>query len=202
LIIDAAGRARLSGALADGAPLVAGSRFSSVNTLSLYVPLYGNKGSIHGVVNLRSSASSDLDGTMHWSKPALPKARVRPEGIEADSPLLGSRYVQPAAGTPVVAVRSGEENGELVLGDGNIEPEVVQSLTIKPSNLVSVETSALHDLHVKINPVNGRFSGSFLHPATGTMSSIRGVIFQKRNAGFGFFIGKDRSGYTSLLPAP
>ena len=129
-------------------------------------------------------------------------ARLYPGGFSVDSQAVGSHYVPPAPGTPLVAKRLGEMNGQLTLGDGDLDPEVVQPLTIESSNRVDLKTRALPGLQVVINPVNGRFNGSFVHPATGTLSVLRGVIFQKRNAGFGFFLGQDESGYAKLTALP
>ena len=201
LVVSKAGLATLSGALADGKTFTASATIARDGSFPLYVPLYSGKGSIASRVTFRDSGVCDLDGVFHWSKPLRALDRYYPQAFETDAPILGSRYVAPVAGQTVVAVADGLNNSELQLGAGDLEPAVVQAATLTPKNLVTVTAPVLKLLKITITPSTGRFSGSFTHPLTKTTSTIGGVIFQKQNAGFGFFLGKDESGYTSFAPA-
>ena len=200
LLVSKAGLATLSGALADGKTFTASATIAKDGSFPLYVPLYSGKGSIASRVTFRDTGVADLDGTFHWSKPLRALDRYYPQAFEIDAPILGSRYAAPLAGQTVVAVAAGSNNSELQLGAGDLEPSVVQAATLTPKNTVTVTAPVLKLLKVTIVPSTGRFSGSFTHPLTKTTSTIRGVIFQRQNAGFGFFLGKDESGYTSLAP--
>jgi hypothetical protein len=51
-----------------------------------------------------------------------------------------------------------------------------------------------------VNPVAGIFAGTFIHPVTGVATAFRGVIFQRQNAGYGYFLGSSESGSASLAP--
>ena len=201
LTVSKAGLASLSGALADGKTFTASATIARDGTFPLYVPLYSGKGSIASRVAFRDSGVADLDGTFHWSKPLRALDKYYPQAFETDAPIVGSRYAAPVAGQTVVVVSAGLNNSELQLGAGNLEPAVVQPATLTPKNTVAVAAPALKLLKLTIVPSTGRFSGSFTHPLTKTTSTIGGVIFQRQNAGFGFFMGKNESGYTSFAPA-
>jgi uncharacterized repeat protein (TIGR02543 family) len=201
LVVDATARATFSGVLADGRPFTAAGFLSGDATFEFHVPLFGGAGSVAGRFALRETAVSDLDGTFHWSKPERLADRFHPGAFETDHAIVGSRYVAPPMGKPVLAVAATENNSRLTLADGDLEPAVVQSVTLDPTNRVRLGSPALPGLRVGINAAAGTFSGSFVHPATGVASRIRGVIFQKQNAGFGFFLGEDESGSTALMPA-
>ncbi len=203
LTISATGHATLVGALADGTPFTVGGGVSKGDTLAFHVPLYAGAGAITGQLVLRESAVSDLDGSLHWVRPAQPGRRFYAGGFQADQPIVGSRYTAPAAGTPVVEVEAAENNSRLLLGGGDLDPAVVhvQPTTLDTDNHISLESPILQGLRVTIQPATGRFSGSFIHPATGVATKLHGVIFQKQNAGFGYFLGLDESGYTSFAAA-
>ncbi len=201
LVVSKAGLATLSGALADGKTFTASATIAKDGSFPFYVPLYSGKGSIASRVTFRDSGVSDLDGVFHWSKPLRALDRYYPQAFETDAPVVGSRYIAPLAGQTVVVVAEGLNNSELQFGEGDLEPAVMQPATLTPKNTVAVVAPVLKLLKVTITPSTGRFSGSFTHPLTKTTSTIGGIIFQRQNAGFGFFLGKDESGYMSLAPA-
>ena len=60
----------------------------------------------------------------------------------------------------------------------------------------------LRGLNARINPVSGAYAGSFIHPVTHAVSPIHGVLFQKQNAGFGFFVSASETGASSLTRRP
>ena len=84
-----------------------------------FLPMYGARGYIAGTLTLRTTTASDLDGTIHWSKPAMPNARIHPAALETDLPIIGATYVTPGAGQPVFRVTSGAENSAITLADGS-----------------------------------------------------------------------------------
>jgi hypothetical protein len=198
--IAATGAARITGALADGQPISASGNVTNDHQLSVYLPLYAGRGHLSGSVAIRSSEVSDLDGQIHWSKPTLP-TRIHPAAVEADLPVVGSRYIQPQAGQPVFRVTPSAQNSALTLTDGNLPAPIVQRVTLDQSNRLTASRQPLASLSATIDPVTGLFSGTFTHPVTKVRSAFRGVIFQKQNAGFGYFLGANASGTAVLAPA-
>lgn len=201
LTINRLGRAKLSGSLADGRAFTFAGVLSHDHRMVFHIPLYAKEGGVTGALVVRDTEVSDLDGAYVWSKPERPDAVLYPEAWEAQGALVGSRYVKPIRGTPVIEVPAMENNSTLTLGEGNLEPAVTEPATLDPANRVHVSSEALKSLKLSINATNGRFSGSFVHPVTRKSTSFKGVIFQKQNGGFGYFLGADQGGYTTLTPA-
>jgi hypothetical protein len=134
---------------------------------------------------------------MHWSRLAGSTGGA----VALQTPMIGSRYSAPAQGAPVVQVPQTQNNATLFVGDATINPPVAQPATLSDGNRVLLPQPLLDGLAVTINTDTGRFSGSFVHPISGKPSRFRGIIFQKQNAGFGFFLGAGNSGFTSFIPA-
>jgi Divergent InlB B-repeat domain/Cysteine-rich secretory protein family/Bacterial Ig domain len=198
LNLNGAGHATLSGSLADGHTFLAGATVTGTGQLTFYVALYGALGVISGQVTLEDSPGiSDLDGTFRWIKPTRPQDRIAPLAFDTTVPAVGSLY---NAHGPVLTVTTETDNSQLQLGAGNLETQVVQTGTLDADH-VSFTNPALKGLNVKLNPLTGHFAGSFVHPVTGALSPIHGVIFQKQNAAFGYFLGENTSGYASLSAA-
>ncbi len=203
LRIDGAGRATLAGALADGRTFSAsgvastGGTASAGPTIAFYRSIYGGLGSISGKVTLEETSVSDLDGIFRWIKPERPADHVAPHAFDTTVPVVGSAY---NVHGPLLSVASEQDNSQLLLGAGNLNAPIVQTGTLSADRL-SFADPALQGLSVKFNVASGLFSGSFIHPVTGAKSIIHGVVFQKQNAGYGYFLGVDASGYASVAPA-
>jgi len=199
LTINTLGHASLTGALADGTPFSVAGTISQDNTFSVYTNLYTAKGSLSGTLTLEPTSVSDLDGTLHWSKPAIATSKANPEAIEEDLPTVASQYVRPAHGATVVQVSATSNNAQLNLGAGNLTQPVAQPATLETTNVIVLPTPSLPGLHASVNTLTGRFSGSFVHPVTKTVTAFHGVIYQKANAAYGYFLGASESGYTSFV---
>ncbi len=202
MLVDTLGRARLSVGLVDGTTLLASGTFSGDRVLSFYTPLYAGLGAFTGQLSLRPQAASDLDGSVHWTKPLRPTVKIHPAAIDATGSLLGSFYVAPAAGVRILDVAPAADNGALALAGGNLPSpgSVDQTVTIDAANHVSLANPALPGLRVIVSPSTGVFIATFIHPMTGKAALVRGIIFQRQNAGLGFFLGTDDSGSAALEP--
>jgi hypothetical protein len=197
LVVSSTGQVKLVGSLSDGCGFTSASAVGESGVVSLYVPLYAGKGALAGELAFRETASTDCDGQMHWSRTGGSGAGT----VSLQTPMIGSRYSAPVQGAPVVQVPQTHNNATLFVGDPTINPPVAQPATLADDNRVLLPQPLLNDLAVTINTTNGRFSGSFVHPISGKPSRLRGIIFQKQNAGFGFFLGAGNSGFTSFIPA-
>lgn len=202
MTVDTLGRARLTIGLVDGTTMLASGTFSGGRVLSFYTPLYTNTGALTGQLTLEAKTGSDLDGTVHWTKPLRPTIKIHPAAIDATGTLLGSFYQPPAAGERVLEVAAAPDNGALALTGGNLPMpgNVDQTVTIDATNHVSLANPALPGLRVLVSPTTGVFLASFTHPSTGKIAWARGVIFQRQNAGLGYFLGSDASGSAELGP--
>jgi uncharacterized protein YkwD len=199
LTINALGQTSLVGALADGTAFSVDGKFSTDNTLPVYAVLYHGQGDLTGTLTLTDNGVSDVSGTLHWSKPLIATSHVYPAAFATDLPAVGSKYVRPAHGVTVVEVATTSDNAMLSLGAGGLPQPVVQTATLETTNVIVLQAPALPNLRATVNATTGRFSGSFVHPVTHVSTSFHGVIYQKANAAYGYFIGAEVSGYTSFV---
>jgi hypothetical protein len=142
---------------------------------------------------------SDLDGTLHWSKPTIVTGKTTTDAIEENIPAVASQYVRPAHGATVVQVTTTSDNAQLNLGAGDLTQPVAQTATLETSNVIVLPAPSLTGLHASVNTLTGQFSGSFVHPVTKAVTAFHGVVYQKANAAYGFFLGASVSGYTSFV---
>lgn len=197
IVVNRSGFATVTGALAEGTAFTARGRLTDDGVLNLFTPLYNRAGLLTGALHFRTQDASDIDGTLFWARPALGEDAAFALEVAA----VGSRYTAPAANQPVVPVSSTENNTALALGDGGLAAPVVQPATLSTSNTLTISAPAVTGLTARINPARGNFSGRFVHPETGAVTKIRGVILQKQGVGFGFFAGGSDAGYATFAPA-
>lgn len=200
VLVTPAASARITGTLADGRAFSRTATVSKDGALPVYAALYSNTGSLTGVLNFRATDSSDIDGTLHWSKPERLLDATFKAAFEIDLPTIGSRYAAPTIGSRVISAADAANNVEIGLGGGNLKDEIAQPATLGADNRVIISTPQLPSLTTSITVSTGRFTGTFKHPVTGTVRRFNGVIFQKQNAGFGYFLDADASGFSSLAP--
>ena len=193
------GAARVAGTLADGRAFTANSIISKTGTVPIYVRLFSGTGAIAGSVTLADTATSDIAGTVRWFKPERPLDKYYPEAFASQNELTGSRYVRPVKGTPFIDFQTAANRGLLLLTQGNIDTQISQTLEVAPDNRIALQLPSYTGLKVSVNPNNGRFSGKFIHPSAG-VRSFSGVVSQKEHSGWGFFLGLDQAGSTSLQP--
>jgi hypothetical protein len=201
LTVAANGVVTGSGILADGTAFAVNGPLTNRGEVPIYVSLYGGGGVLTGSLTFRTTSVSDLDGTLYWSRPASSAAMAFSSGFAVTAQGIGSRYVPPALGQPVLPVAQTSNNAVLVLGCGGIAGPVSQSATLNADNSVVITAPALERLALRVNAKSGRFVGQFAHPQTGATTRFRGVILQKQQAGFGFFAGSSGGGYTTFAPA-
>jgi hypothetical protein len=188
------------GTLADGTAFPLRGSLTTSGELPIYAILYNGGGMVAGSLAFRATSVSDIDGSLYWSRPAGAQAAAFSSGFTVTASTVGSRYVQPTAGQPVVPVAPSANNAQLVLGDGGLGVPVSQAATLNLDNSVVISAPELDHLSLRVNAATGRFSGQFIHPQTGAATRIRGVILQKQQAGFGFFAGSSGGGYATFAP--
>lgn len=199
--VDSHGVVTLGGILPEGTAINAGGALTAGGDLMLYVPLYGGQGLITGVLHFRDAGASDIDGTLFWSKPYRAKAAVCRDAFAITTAAIGSRYTPPASGQPALDVAAIANNTILDLGAGDFSAPLKQPATLGMDNSITLGTPVVSGLKVTLKPGSGRFNGAFVHPVSGAKTGFRGIILQKQNAGFGFFLGAQASGYASFAPA-
>lgn len=172
--------------MADGS-VVAFSNTPVGNTGSfpIYTLLYSSAGSVHGKINIDTSASNKVDAsTLGWTKKTV-TGRYFASGFgPLDLTSFGRPYTIPATGTIAMGLTTGAGNAKLVFTD-DPTPSIssrldVTSLEIKPGNPApvvlpsTVTVAATNGSHAKTSLTVTPGSGTTF--TAGTTGSISGSM--------------------------
>ena len=193
--------ATLAGKLGDGSPYAFGGAVVSdgsnaaVTMIPVYIPLYGGKGSISGVIARETTANGDMDGTLNWFKPQTSGAFF-PTPFATQANLYGSLYVKPAPGERVIALTT----GTVTFNAGDLaNPPLENTVTLGTNNKITVTVPGPDKLKMSISTSNGLFSGSFVHPNTGkTIPFVRRALPRRFQYRYRRVQRHDRSGLRGL----
>jgi hypothetical protein len=192
--VNAAGGATFKGAFAEGSAVSAKVPLASNGQWAFYARLYKGRGSVFGWLRLSETDTNDVHGLLLWTKPSAVIGAYYGGGFTNELTPVGSRFVVPSLGTPIVNL----SNAVVLLEGGNLAGLVLENVVLDPLNKVTVVSANTNSLTMKLSPSSGRMSGSFIHPQTLRTSSIKGVVLQKQNAATGFFLGTNESGSVSF----
>jgi hypothetical protein len=142
-------------------------------------------------MSFTNMSDSDLSGTLYWVKAAqsstsYPGGFNFPAGIRA----VGSIY-KFTNGVPLLNLPA---DGVSVLQLGNPVQSFTNHFTLGSNNKI---TSA-DGLTVTITTASGLFKGTAVSLGDGTTVPITGVLLQKQNAAYGYFLNNGQSGAVSL----
>jgi hypothetical protein len=197
LTVSTAGLVSFSGKLPDGTPFAQRTYLTAAREWPLFVPLHGGAGAISGRVTFRDQAgSTDLDGVLIWSRPAIGTAAYYRQGFTVTVGLGGSRYTAVPGVFLQQSLTATLDYGNLPVARSVEVPRFVRDRSVPPPT-IKYKASA-GDLKLSINRANGLLSGSFLHPVTRKATLVSGVIFARQNAAAGYFLGKDQAGSFEL----
>ena len=186
--VDRLGRIRLSGALADGLKFSQSAMLSKDGRWPLYVSLYGGRGFIFSWIQFAANGDSDLNGTITWGRPAVSTAKVYPQGFTYQAAFLGSRYTHPSFQGSVLNLTE----ANVVFSGGGLSEDLIDTISIGPNSRVT--NLSANKLGLSFSSSNGLFKGAVLPPEASRATPFNGVVFQKQNAAYGFFLGAGESG--------
>ena len=83
-------------------------------------------------------------------------------------------------------------SGRVVLQGGNLTQSIINQVSLGADNKVTNLIG--NKLTLTITLSSGRMSGNVTDPATRKSIRINGVVHQKQNAGWGYFLGTTQSG--------
>ena len=75
---------------------------------------------------------------------------------------------------------------------------ITNAVLLEPNN--KVLNMSTNRLSLSFTVATGAFKGSVVDPATQKPISFGGVVLQKQNVGYGFFLGANQSGQVRLGP--
>lgn len=193
LKVDAAGKAKFAGSLADGTPVTQTVTISQDGDWPLFGSLYHGQGLLWARMTIDTSrASDDIHGGLTWIK-AAQSAIFYPGGFTNQVTSTGSLYVKPAAGERVIDL----SDATVTFTGGNLNSSFANSITIGSDNKVVNQSD--NKLTLKFALPTGLFKGSATSP-DGQSFSFRGAAFQKVNEADGYFLGYDQSGSVVIGP--
>jgi uncharacterized repeat protein (TIGR02543 family) len=203
LLVNAAGKAILTGRLADTTAITFTSQVSKNGRWPLHVLLYTSTGSITGEMLFADLPDSDSAGGLYWFKPARPRDAFFKNGFDTKPSLLAQRFTPSAKNIRILTgwdTSSGA--GMLTVSSVDLSSVLAQPVTWTIANLIQSDRSILPSLTMTPVVSTGLFSGSFLHPTTRKSMPFSGALLQKTQESLGWLQGATSTGSVKLEKAP
>jgi hypothetical protein len=115
-----------------------------------------------------------------------------PLGFTNGHEVVGSRYVAPGTTNRVLNFT----NAMVAFSGGNLPQTFTNHVLLTANNQVMNLSS--NKLTMTVTLFTGLFNGSVMDTNTGKTISFNGALLQKLNAGYGYFLGTNRSGEVRL----
>jgi hypothetical protein len=172
-----------------------GTGISESGDWPLYSSLLSGKGSVQAWIKFPMHSSSNQLPTAQaeWFENAKANTHYYPNGFNLTSnqlSLMVDRYLPPTKGVAVLP----DVNYTVQIFGGNLVADLNEKVTVTANNVVVPPTPNTNKLSIVINAAKGTFSGSFVSPATGKPTALKGVLLPGVNAGFGYFLGTNQTG--------
>jgi Putative Ig domain len=200
VVADNSGNIRFVGSMGDGAKFGTGAGTQADGGIPFIAGLYADRsGQVQGLLTATpTSAESDFAGVLHWTKPANASDAFYLQGFTATINAVGSFYKKPAKQNKILTLNASGVV-DVTMSDGNLAAPITTSATIPAVGLPQVVAPLRSLSFVK---ATGLFSGFFFDSASQQSRTYRGIVFQKKNLGQGFFLGSDQSGRVNITPKP
>jgi hypothetical protein len=181
--VDGLGNITFAGVLADTAIASQKTFVSGQGQWPIFVSLpYKGQGLAIGWLSFADQPNSDISGLVYWMRQAQAAAKVYKggfnftNGVEAVGSLYGLTN-----GVPLLNLPAG---GMVVLQQQNPSVNITNNFTLGANNTI-VSTNGLTGT---ITTTTGALKLSVHNPAGGTAIPANGVLLQKQNSGFGFYV--------------
>jgi len=196
--VTPAGMVSFIGALSDNtavAPSAAG--VSKYGRWPLYIPLYGTGtlGSLSGWVTFTNLPGVSLQGGAAWFR-TNSAGKLYPRGFTNAVSITGSAFTPASAKTPVL----GLTNFQITLSGGNLPHPLTNAATLSPAGKFAANGPGIASLTLSVAASTGILNGTFLDPATGLATPIRGVVLQQQTNAAGYFLSTNATGLFQLTP--
>ncbi|MBC8002597.1 MAG: hypothetical protein H7X97_08425 [Opitutaceae bacterium] len=189
------GGVTVSGTLADNTVFTRTTPVSRNGWWPLYSSLYTGKGLLMSWVQFTTNTSRNLQGEAVWIK--LPKAGTYyTNGFALGRSMEGGLYSPPAAGPTNLVVTL--TNGTATLSSGNLLEPIVDEVTLTNKNVFLIDGT--NGLKLTVSTGSGLVNGSFIHPQSKRLTTIKAVVVQGQTNIQGFFLGTNQSGQIRLQP--
>jgi hypothetical protein len=198
LSVNAGGLIQFSGSLSDNTKITQSIAISQDGNWALYVPLYAGQGLITGrlIFTNVNSPTGTISGNLTWFKPEVPTATFYAAGFLISSDAVGSSYVKPPIGTPILDLGV---NGVVTFSGGDLAGDIANPIALDNQNRVT--NFGTNAMSLSFSSTNGFFHGNVTDPSSSQQLPFRGVVLQNENSAAGYFLGPTQSGEV-LLQSP
>lgn len=205
LKVDAAGKVRLAGRLADGTPFSQGSTLaeSALAPLNLttswpfYCSPYKKSGFAAGQAAFQTDSPS-LVGKVLWKKPTNAKGGHYGTQIATTVTLNGDKFIPGSSSTFIL--KAGAR--ALTLAAGDLSTEIDKTATLTAPKLFGITPLGDDKVLLSVDPKSGLLKGSFIHPKSKTKVDVQAVALQEQDFVSGYFLGPTESGSLTITAAP
>jgi uncharacterized repeat protein (TIGR02543 family) len=195
LTLSASGILSFAGKLADGSKAAQRTTLAKTGDWPLYESLYRGMGALLSTATFDTNQiNTDLSGPLCWFKQSQPAANYYRDGFTNSTTLIGSRYLPPTPTNVLLKLT----NAILAFTNSQLSTDFTNVIELTPQSTI-INHSA-NKLSVKLSKTTGLFSGSVIPPDGSKAISFSGALFQKQNAGAGFFLITNGSGSVILSP--
>lgn len=189
LAVTVAGKIRVAGSLPDGATFTQGSSVATDGSWPSFAALYRGQGLFQGWISL-DSGGAPTNGLITWIKPSSSSNGFATPGFATTAFAVVSPFQAPAGGATGLTWT----DGELILSGGTLQNPSVVPLTLGSGGRIVTGSTGLA---LSLSSATGLFRGSFL-ASDGSRATIKGILLQSENAGFGFFLSPTQNGAVNL----
>lgn len=139
----------------------------------------------------RFTGGSNFNSDVVWFSPGFADIKTN-QNVK----LHGSRYTPPA--TPRAFDWT---NGVLTISGGGLTEPIVSAVELQPNGTFLISSNP-HNIQISVTNATGFVGGTFTHPASNTLTRLRGAVLQSSNTAAGFAPRLPRHGGFELRRAP
>jgi hypothetical protein len=194
VVVAKNGQLQLAASLADGTKITQSAQVTKAGEWPLYAAPYLGKGIVLGWIAFTNTPTDDLNGDVIWIKEATTPTDFYGSGFSLQTTAAGSLYLPPAKGANVLSLTS----ATLSLFGGSLAGGSTNQLTIGAKNVVSSPIG--NSLTLTFAPLTGTITGRTTNTTSTAWIPFNGVVLQKRESGYGYFLKGTQSGTVLLQP--
>ncbi len=193
LKVDPGGLLSFTATLADGTKVIQKSPLSASGDWPLYAPLYQGGGAVLGWWRVRPAGDIDLEGVIHWLRPAGPIPKVHTNGFHLRSDAMGSTFNPPGTNRLLEA-----PTATIAFRGGNLAASFTNDLALGPSGRVT--NTSPNKLTLTFNAKSGLIAGVVTDPSSLKPVKYQAVVLQRQQIAGGAFLGTNEVGRVEIKP--
>jgi hypothetical protein len=187
--VNSAGNVKWTLMLADGTKLGQSTTVAKDGSWPLYAQPYKTGGVAIGWIKFGATPSDGFNGQCVWSMAG--GSAIYSGGLTNTLNVIGSPFKAP----PTAFHAFGDS--KIILNGGGLSSPMTNSVNWGANNKITAGSA----VKLSVNSKSGLFQGTVsTGPGKGDAMTFQGVLFEKDNIGYGFFLGSGRSGTVTFTP--